>query len=286
MLLKPGEMFGDYRIVSLLGKGGMAEVWLLEIEARHEFCAVKILDPEKATDRTTRQRFLSEAGIAMKFVHPNIVKVYDIGEDPLTRLCYIIMEYVPGGTLADWIDAAGKIPFARAVALVRDIALLLEKAKRHGIVHRDLKPSNIMFAADGSFRIADLGTARVNVLTDGGISPGLTAKIGSFIGTPAYMAPEQMIDPSGVDFRADIYSLGIIFYEMLTGTRPYAQLNSVQIMAKALTNERIPDVRDAEPSVPAVIANVIRIMCEPKPENRVNSPQWIADCCDRVLERS
>ena len=286
MLLKPGEMFGDYRIVSLLGKGGMAEVWLLEIEARHEFCAVKVLDPEKASDRTIRKRFLSEAGLAMKFVHPNLVKVYDIGEDPATRLCYIIMEYVPGGTLADRIAASGKLPIPRAVALVRDIAHFLEEARCRGIVHRDLKPSNIMFAADGSFRVADLGTARINVLADGVTSPALTAKIGSFIGTPAYMAPEQMTDPSGVDFRADIYSLGIIFYEMLAGKRPYAHLNQIQIMAKGLTNERIPDVREAEPSVPPVIANLIRIMCEPKPENRVNSPQWIADCCDRVLGRS
>lgn len=285
MLLKEGDMFGDYRVVSLLGRGGMAEVWLLEIESRHEFCAVKVLDPEKAGDHTVRKRFLSEAKLAMAIDHPNVVKVYDIGEDPDSHLCYIIMEYVPGGTLADWIANEGKIPFARAVALVRDIALLLERAKEHGIVHRDLKPSNIMFAADGSFRVADLGTARVKVLGEG-LSPELTAKLGAFIGTPAYMAPEQMIDPHGVDYRADIYSLGIMFFEMLTGERPYQGLSSVQIMAKAITNERIPDVRDVDPSVPAVIANVIRLMCDPKRENRVNSPQWIADCCSRVLERT
>ena len=285
MLLTPGEMFGDYRIVSLLGKGGMAEVWLLEIEARHEFCAVKVLDPEKAEEHTVRQRFLSEARLAMGIDHPNVVKVFDIGEDPITGLCYIIMEYVPGGTLAELISEQGRLPFAKAVALVRDIALLLERAKSRGIVHRDLKPSNIMFAADGSFRVSDLGTARVNVLDEDGMSPAITAKIGAFVGTPAYMAPEQMVDPRGVDGRADIYSLGIMFFEMLTGCRPYQSLTNVQIMAKAVTNEPIPDVRTVDPTIPAVVANVIKIMCEPKRENRVNSPQWIADCCNRVLER-
>lgn len=285
MLLKPGDMFGDYRVVRLVGKGGMAEVWLLEIESRHEFCAVKVLDPEKESgDDTLRQRFLSEAKLEMRIDHPNVVKVYDIGEDPETRLCYIIMEYVPGGTLADMIGRCGKLPFTKAVALVRDLALLLENAKKWGIVHRDLKPANIMFAADGSVRVADFGSVRVNA-ADGTVSPGLTTRIGSFIGTPAYMAPEQMVDPRGVDSRADIYSLGVIFFEMLTGCRPYPNLTSVQIMAKAVTGAAIPDVRTVDPSIPSVIANVVRAMCEPDRENRVNSPQWIADCCNRVLER-
>lgn len=284
MLLRPGDMFGDYRVVRLVGKGGMAEAWLLEIESRHEFCAVKVLDPEKAADVTLRRRFLSEAKLEMKIDHPNVVKVYDIGEDPETHLCYIIMEYVPGGTLANLIDRSGKLPFAKAVALVRDMALLLEKTKRLGIVHRDLKPANIMFAADGSIRVADFGSVRINA-DDGAASPELTTRIGSFVGTPAYMAPEQMVDPRGVDFRADVYSLGVIFFEMLTGSRPYPNLTSVQIMAKAVTGEAIPDVRTVDPSVPAVIANVVRAMCAPDREVRVDSPQWIADCCNRVLER-
>lgn len=285
MLLRPGAMFGDYRIVKLLGKGGMAEVWLLEIESRNEFCAVKVLEPSKAMDDNARRRFLSEAKLAMEIVNPNVVKVYDIGEDLSTGLFYMIMEYVPCGSLADRIAKDGKLPFANAVAMVRDIAMLLEKARVRGIVHRDLKPSNILFAADGTFRVSDLGTARVNVLNADGIDPDMTAKLGSFIGTPAYMAPEQMIDPRGVDHRADIYSLGMMFFEMLTGVRPNRDLNAVQIMARAVTGEAIPDVRTVDPSIPAVIANVIRIMCEPKRENRVNSPQWIADCCNRVLER-
>lgn len=286
MLLKPGEMFGDYRVVRLLGRGGMSEVWLLEIESRNEFCAVKVLDPERAAeDDTLRRRFLSEAKLAMNIDHPNVVKVYDIGEDPVTRLCYIIMEYIPCGTLSDMISREGRLSFSRAVVLVRDIALLLSRAKAKGIVHRDLKPANIMFDSDGSFRVSDLGSVRVNAIGEGGMSPALTAKIGSFIGTPAYMAPEQMVDPRGVDTRADIYSLGVMFFEMLTGRRPYPNLTSVQIMAKAVTGEPIPDVRTVDPSIPSVIANVIRAMCEPDRENRVDSPQWIADCCNRVLER-
>lgn len=288
MFLTPGEMFGDFRVVRLIGRGGMSEVWLLEVESRCDFCAVKILDPAKASDFVLRKRFLSEAKLAMEIDHPNVVKVYDIGEDPVTRLCYILMEYVPGGTLADRIERDGRVPFGEAVALVRDIALLLSRAKAKGIVHRDLKPANIMFAEDGSFRVADLGSVRVNRLDDAdrhGLAPELTARIGSFVGTPAYMAPEQMVDPRGVDTRADIYSLGVTFFEMLTGRRPYPDLSSVQIMAKAVTGEPIPDVRTVDPSVPAVIANVIRAMCEPDRMSRIDSPQWIADCCNRVLER-
>lgn len=286
MLLKPGMMFGDFRVVRLVGRGGMSEVWLLEVESRHDLIAVKLLDTEKANDFVLRKRFLSEAKLAMEIDHPNVVKVYDIGEDPITRLCYILMEYVAGGTLADRIARDGRIPFAEAVALVRDLALLLVRAKAKGIVHRDLKPANIMFAEDGSFRLADLGSVRDNRIKPGpGFTPELTARIGSFVGTPAYMAPEQMVDPRGVDTRADIYSLGVTFFEMLTGRRPYPDLSSVQIMAKAVTGEPIPDVRTVDPSVPAVIANVIRAMCEPNRETRIDSPQWIADCCDRVLER-
>lgn len=285
MFLSPGEMFGDFRVVRLVGKGGLSEVWLLEVEARHEFCAVKILDPEKASDGVLRKRFLSEAKLAMDIDHPNVVRVYDIGEDPTTRLCYILMEYVSGGTLADRIERDGKLPFADALALVRDLALLLSRAKAKGIVHRDLKPANIMFAADGSFRVADLGSVRVNTDGAGRLSAELTARIGAFVGTPAYMAPEQMVDPRGVDSRADIYSLGVMFFEMLTGSRPYPNLSAVQIMAKAVTGEPIPDVRTVDPTVPAVIANVIRAMCEPDRMSRIDSPQWIADCCSRVLER-
>ena len=286
MLLKPGDMFGDYRVVCQLGKGGMAEVWLLEIESRKEFCAVKLLYPEKAGDRNTRRRFLSEARLSMEIPDPNLVRVFDIGEDPDSGLCYILMEYVPGGTLADWLADLGRLPMATAVSLTRDVALMMERTLLpRGIVHRDLKPSNIMFASDGSFRLADLGSAHIDGSGERGLSPSSTGMMGVFLGTPAYMAPEQMLDPADVDYRADIYSLGVIFFEMLTGSHPYPNLSAVQIMARAVTGEAIPDVRTVCPTVPAVLANVIRAMCEPKREARVESPQWIADCCGRVLER-
>ena len=277
--LESGGTFGSYNVIRKLGEGGMGEVWLLRSQTDDTPVAAKILSPEESADHEARRRFVREAELAMNVRHDNIVTVYDVGEDPDSELCYILMEYVPGGTLADYLRRKGALAIEDAVSVVHAIASVLVLAHANGIVHRDIKPANIMFAADGTPKLADLGIARTRA---GGNTTTVT-QTGVMIGTPAYMAPEQMLDSHAVDVRADIYSLGIVFYEMLAGARPNADASVVQLMAKAVAGEAIPDVRKARPEVKAPIAQMINYMCAPAADNRVSSPQLIVDWCEKIL---
>ena len=263
-LLEPGDMFGDYTVEKLLGKGGMGAVYLVRAPGGERY-AVKLMFPDmvkKGSDY--RKRFAREAEFAMKIRHKNLISVYDVGEDPETGLCYIIMDYVPGGSVADRLEKNGPLPMAEAVSIAAQVALALEVAHRHGVVHRDIKPDNIMFDADGTPKLADLGVAK---FTDEAHKTTVTTT-GMIIGTPAYMAPEQMMDSHHVDARADIYALGVVLYEMLTGKRPTEGCTAVELLAKALKGEPLPDVRTMRPEISAAIAHVLSLMCAPKPENR------------------
>ena len=263
-LLEPGDMFGDYIVEKLLGKGGMGAVYLVRASGGERY-AVKVMFPEmvkKGSDY--RKRFAREAEFAMKIKHKNLISVYDVGEDPETGYCYIIMDYVPGGSVKDRLAAKGALPIAEAVSIAAQIALALEVAHRHGVIHRDIKPDNIMFDADGTPKLADLGVAK---FTDDEHKTTVTTT-GMIIGTPAYMAPEQMMDSHHIDARADIYALGVVLYEMLTGKRPTEGSSAVELLAKALKGEALPDVRTMRPEVSAAVAHVLSLMCAPKPEGR------------------
>ena len=272
-MLNPGDRFGDYRVLKLLGKGGMGSVFLLENAAGGRIAA-KILDPATASDHEARKRFLREAQLALGVKHPNLVETYDVGEDPDTGLCYILMEYVPGGDLAGRIEQKGALPIGEATRIAYEIASVLELARQKGIVHRDIKPANIMFGADGKAKLADLGIARSGF---GGAGMTTVTQTGMMIGTPAYMAPEQMLDAHNVDCRADIYSLGIVFYEMLTGRRPNKDDTVLQLMAKALKGEPLPDVRTLRPEVSAALAQLIGLMTEKDVAKRIPTPAKVME---------
>lgn len=276
-MLQPGDSFGDYRVIKLLGKGGMGSVYLLE-NAGGARVAAKILDPATAGDHESRKRFLREAQLALGVKHPNLLKVYDVGEDPDSGLCYQLMEYVPGGTLADQLRK-GPYSISGAVRIVSQIASVLEFARQRGIVHRDIKPDNIMFGADGRVKLADLGIARhYESMTEATMT-----ETGAMMGTPAYMAPEQMMDARKVDSRADIYSLGVVFYEMLTGRRPRANDTVFQLMAKAMAGVPIPDVRQLRPEVSEPLAELVNGMCAMKAEERIATPAEIVAALARPV---
>ena len=263
-LLDPGDMFGDYTVEKLLGQGGMGAVYLVRAPGGERY-AVKVMFPDmvkKGSDY--RKRFAREAEFAMQIHHKNLISVYDVGEDPETGLCYIIMDYVPGGSVADRLENNGPLPMAEAVSIAAQVALALEVAHRHGVIHRDIKPENIMFDADGTPKLADLGVAK---FTDEAHKTTVTTT-GMIIGTPAYMAPEQMMDSHHVDARADIYALGVVLYEMLTGKRPNEGSTAVELLAKAIKGEPLPDVRTMRPEISAAVAHVLSLMCAPKPEGR------------------
>lgn len=279
--LAPGAKFGDYTIVRLLGSGGMGTVFLIRGDRTGNEFALKILDPEvEKSDDEYKRRFLFEAELALSIHHPNLIAVYDVGRDPDTGFAYIIMEYVPGGTVRDRIDKWGALSVEEACDIVSRVAQALVAVDAHHIVHRDIKPDNIMFTADGvTPKLADLGIARLS--TSATRSAKLT-QAGYLVGSPAYMSPEQMLDSHKVDIRADIHALGITFWEMLAGRRPHPSDESMELVARAMRHERIPDIRTVRPDVSAGLAILISKMCHPNVAKRIQKPQHIVDTLEHL----
>ena len=271
-LLNGRDKFASYSVIHLLGSGGMGEVYLMRNRAG-ENLAVKVMRaPKDGNIKEWRKRFAHEAEFAMNIRHPNLIAVHDVGEDPESGLCFIAMDYADGGSLADKIRKCGPMKIKDAVTVASQIATALEIAHNAGVIHRDIKPDNILFDSAGHAKLADLGTAKFSGF-DGETT---VTKTGMIIGTPAYMAPEQMMDSHGVDVRADIYSLGIVLYEMLTGVRPHADSTIVELLAKAVNGEELPDIRTVRPETSAALAYVIAIMVSPKPEVRPGSAEDVA----------
>ena len=282
-LLEPGGRFGDYIVEKLLGKGGMGAVYLLRAVAGGARYAVKIMIPPEGeeAEREFRKRFAREAYFAMKIRHRNLIAVYDVGEDPETGLCYILMDYVPGGNLTGLLHKRGRLGIGEAVELTLQIASALNLAHEFGVVHRDLKPDNIMFDADGVPKLSDLGIAK---FADDSSTATSVTSTGIVMGTPAYMAPEQMVDSHQVDARADIYSLGMVFYEMLTGVRPHGNSSMLELVAKAVKGIELPNVRTLRPEVPPELAKVVASMCSNRPEKRPPTALAAAQLCMLAME--
>lgn len=256
----------------------MGSVYLVAAPDGAEY-ALKIVDPGRLSGAADyRTRFVREAEFAMSISHPNLVAVHDAGENPETGLCYILMDYLPGGSLSAVLSARGPLPIGESVSIASQIAFALEAAHRRGVIHRDIKPDNILFAADGTPKLADLGVAK---FSDETALTMLTVQ-GMIVGTPAYMAPEQMMDSHRIDARADIYSLGVVLYEMLTNKRPHADSTVMGLLAKAVRGEPLPDVRTMRPEVSAAVAYVLSAMCAPRPEDRPKTSGAAADLLVRA----
>lgn len=271
-ILCPGDRFGTYRIDRLLGRGGMGEVYLATTPggALH---AIKVLDPKVAGDDSEEmRRFVREAEFSMKVRHPNIVEVYDAGIDPDTGLCFMTMEFMSGGSLRQLLDSGVEMSFAGVSMIAADIARALALVEANGLVHRDVKPDNIMFAADGTAKLADLGITRFGRGPDARVT-----SVGATVGTPAYMSPEQMLDAHLVDIRSDIYSLGVVMYEMITGRRPNDGENAMNTLAKAIGGRRFPDVRLARPDTPPELAALVAMMTMPAAANRPPSARSVLE---------
>ena len=209
------EKFPQLEIIELLGQGGMGAVYKAKQKQLDRFVALKILPPEVGQDPAFAERFTREARSLAKLNHPEIITVYDFGHTE-DGLYYFLMEYVDGTNLRDIIEA-GELTSDQALAIVPRICEALHYAHKKGIVHRDIKPENILLDTEGNVKIADFGLAR---LLDRPTSDYTLTQSGQRMGTPHYMAPEQIEHPQEVDHRADIYSLGVVFYEMLTGELP------------------------------------------------------------------
>ena len=275
---RPGDMFGDCIVERLLGKGGLGFVYLVRGPGGERYALKTMCTGANVTAPECKQRFAQEANLMMTLRHRNLVRVYDAGEDAERGICYIMMEYMPGGTLKDRIIEHGAMSVSDAISIATQIAEALAIAHFHGVIHRDVKPDNILFAADGTPKLSDLGVAK---LIKGG-GDGTETMQGVIIGTPAYMAPEQILDSSHIDERADIYSLGVALYEMLTGKRPNHGSTVMGMLAKAVKGDPLPDVRTMRPEVSASVAYVLSLMCAPKPENRPITSRAVADLLVRA----
>jgi serine/threonine protein kinase len=226
---------GRYRVERILGHGGMAVVYLAHDEELQRLVAVKLLAQPFGSDERMRKRFLREARLAGRLSHPNVVRVYDAGETDGRP--FIVMEYVPGRTLAQ----RGKLPADKAAELMLQACAGLQHAHEAGLVHRDVKPANFVLRDDGVLKVTDFGIARTADATR-------LTEHGTVLGTAAYLAPEQAAGEE-VTTAADIYSLGAVVYELLTGRPPY-QFESLAEFAHKQRSEPITPVRDLEPSVP------------------------------------
>ena len=226
---------GRYTIERELGRGGMASVYLARDEELHRPVAVKVLAEHLAADDTFRARFLREARLAGRLSHPNIVQVYDAGD--ADGRPFIVMEYVPGRTLAD----CAKLPPERVAELARQACAGLHQAHAAGLVHRDVKPGNLLLRDDGVLKIADFGIARATETTR-------HTQAGTILGTAAYLAPEQIAGGDATP-ASDLYSLGAVLYELLTGRPPYVFSSLADLAAQQADGAIVP-VRDLEPSVP------------------------------------
>ena len=274
--LVPGDFFGNYHIVRRLGKGGMGEVFLVDAPQPGVQYAVKVLSPDVAGDEPDFvERFKREAEFSMRSRHPNLVKVYDAGLDPDTGLCYLVMEYMRGGSLREAINAHPRgLPVDSVVAVAADVAEALAFVESCGMVHRDVKPDNVLFDACGTAKLADLGISRFARTTD---DEARVTSARDVVGTPAYMAPEQMLDSRTVDSRADLFSLGVMVWEMLAGRRPNSGESAMRAFAKAIEGVRFPDVRTVRRDTPDGLAALVAALTMPNPAMRLSSARMAAD---------
>jgi serine/threonine-protein kinase len=233
-----GQVIADrYRIVSKLGEGGMGQVYLAEHVRMGRQCAVKMISPELAKSDAAVARFNREAANASQINHPAVAQVYDFGEGPNQTL-YLAMEYVEGETLSALVRREGPLSLRRAAALTRQVADALAAAHHRGIVHRDLKPDNILVTRsfDGSecVKVVDFGIAKT-VQNDGGETGQNLTTVGVAVGTPEYMSPEQLAGEK-LDTRSDLYSLGLVFFHLLTADLPYPRVTSRETLVARLTD--------------------------------------------------
>lgn len=285
--LPSGKIVGDYKIGMPLGTGGMADVYYAIDQRLDRPVALKVLRATLAADETHQQRFLQEAKAAAGLVHPNIVQIYNVGQDGDIR--YIAQEYIPGTNLRQYMaanfsevkpvraNAASvaqikdrQLPIQETLSILLQVLAALGKAASAGVVHRDIKPENIMLTPDGQAKVADFGLARITM----GDDPRLTSA-GTTLGTPMYMSPEQL-EGGPVDVRSDLYSLGVTLFHMLYGQPPFSG-DTPLALAMQHVKADVPDTSSLRKSVPASIESLVRRLLSKSPDQRFDNPEQILD---------
>jgi eukaryotic-like serine/threonine-protein kinase len=277
----PGERYiGKYLVKRELGRGGMGAVYLAEQPGLGREVAIKQLVASAAADPVALKRFLQEAQVMARTSHPNLVQVHDL--ELMGTENYIVLEFVRGKSLRDRINQ-GPIPPPQVFAVMHGVLQALDYAHKRAIVHRDMKPENVLLSDDGMVKVADFGIAR---LTDDSGVGGTATKTGTTVGTPQYMSPEQVAS-SRVDGRSDLYSAGIMFYELVTGQPPFTASEAdgpFTLMAKHVqAPPKPPSV--FQPGLDPILEQVILKSIAKRPEDRFQTGEEFDTTISRVADR-
>ncbi len=260
-MITKGQTINDrYEVIRSIGEGGMANVYLGYDTILDRNVAIKVLRGDLSNDEKFVRRFQREALSASSLAHPNIVEMYDVGEDDGTY--YIVMEYVDGKTLKQLLKKRGTLTLSEAIDIMSQLTDGMAHAHDSYIIHRDLKPQNIMIKDDGQIKITDFGIAMA-------LNSTQLTQTNSVMGSVHYLPPEQA-SGKGCTIKSDIYSMGIIFYELLSGSLPFRGDNAVEIALKHM-RDPLPSLREDNPSIPQSIENIIRKATAKNPKNRYES---------------
>jgi serine/threonine protein kinase len=287
MVADAPPVLAGFEVLEEIGRGGMGIVWKARQRDPDRIVALKVIRKERLGSAEMINRFRREARASARLRHPNVVEVYASDFEGDTQ--YLAMEYVAGITLQRLVEQTGPLPLVQACDFIRQAALGLEHAAEQRLVHRDIKPANLMVVAPSGFplplrpvvKILDMGVARLHQLTEQESLTTLT-RDGSVIGTPDYVAPEQLEDPRSVDIRADLYSLGCTFYYLLTGHVPFPGGTLVQKLDRQRW-QTAPGVNQLRPEIPPALAAVVRRLMAKHPDDRYQTPGELAGVLDTLL---
>jgi len=268
------ESIGKYRVLKQLAQGGMGAVYTAQHPTLDRTVIIKKLTLRGSAD--IRERFRREAQIMMDLRNDAIVDVYDHFREGSSY--YIVLEYVDGVSLETLIQQRRYLPSAMALLIVREVCRGLAYAHERGVVHRDIKPANILISNEGEVKLVDFGIATIH----GGEAPSELTREGMTLGTPSYMAPEQFHNTRAVNHRADIYSVGVVLYEMVTGKKPYPAAFSAEVVAR-IQKGKYPRPRSVNPRVSVFAARLIRRLLKPRPERRFRDLEQVIRRVNRHL---
>src|SRR6266540_984322 len=275
--IQPGQMLGPYRIINQIGRGGMANVYKAYQPSVDRYVAIKVLPTQLAESKEFATRFHQEARIIAMLEHPHILPVFDYGESD--GVAYFVMRYLEAGTLRDKMEAKRPLPLNEIDRIFTQLAEALSYAHAHGVVHRDLKPANALIDSYGNIFLTDFGIAKLLESA----SPRLT-QTDAIMGTPAYISPEQA-QGQPVDQRSDIYSLGIILYEMVTGSVPFVADTPLAVLFKHITDP-LPLPSKVKPDIPESIEKVILKALAKNPQDRFATASDFVEAWKNALEQA